>query len=166
MSSISKAAPRRQPDVGDTAVARLANSALTPNLDGPAEVVTAELSGAPSRRRRPEQQLQRAVLQHLELRSAPNVYWFHVGNGGWRTPIEAKVFKSLGVKPGVPDLILIRGGKTYGLELKADKGRLTPVQATAHVLMRAAGAEVEVAVGIDAALRTLEAWRLLKGRAA
>jgi len=110
---------------------------------------------------RPEQQLQRAVLQHLELRSAPNVYWFHVGNGGWRSPIEAAVFKSLGVKPGVPDLILIRDGQTHGLELKADKGRLTPVQATAHVLMRAAGAEAEVAIGIDAALSQLKNWGML-----
>jgi hypothetical protein len=67
---------------------------------------------------------------------------------------------------GVPDLILIRDGKTYGLELKADGARLTPVQRMAHVLMRAAGAEVAVAVGLDGALRQLESWGLLRGRAA
>src|SRR5262245_61872850 len=48
-------------------------------------------------RRRPEQALQRAVLDHLELWAVPNCYWFHVGNGGYRTPTEARVLKSLGV---------------------------------------------------------------------
>ena len=87
---------------------------------------------------RREQAIQRAVLQHLEVRAAPDTYWFHVGNGGWRSPIEARVFKSLGVRPGVPDLILIRDGRVFGLELKSEQGKLTPVQQTAHVLMRAA----------------------------
>src|SRR5262245_58911210 len=114
--------------------------------------------------KRAEQQLQRAVLEHLNVRAVTGCYWFHVGNGGYRTPTEAKCFKSLGVRPGVPDLILIHSGRAYGLELKADGGRLTPVQATAHVLMRAAGAKVEVAVGIDAAIQQLETWGLLKGR--
>jgi hypothetical protein len=111
-------------------------------------------------RRRPEEAIQRGLLQHLQVRAAPDVFWFHPANGGYRTPIEAKV---LGVKAGVPDLIWIRDGKTYGLELKVDVGRLTPVQRTAHVLMRAAGAEVVVAVGLDAALRQLESWGLLRG---
>jgi hypothetical protein len=103
------------------------------------------------------------VLEHLKLRHAPGIYWFHAANGGYRTPIEAKVLKSLGVMAGVLDLILIRDGKTYGLELKAHGGHLSPAQRTAHMLMRAAGAEVEVAVGLDAALRQLESWGLLRG---
>jgi hypothetical protein len=70
-------------------------------------------------RPRPEEAIQRGVLQHLEVRAAPDVFWFHPANGGYRTPIEAKVLKSLGVTAGVHDLILIRDGKTYGLELKA-----------------------------------------------
>jgi hypothetical protein len=116
------------------------------------------------RRRRPEQNLQRSVVEHLELYAVPNCYWFHVGNGGWRSPVEAKVFKSLGVRPGVPDLILIREGKTFGLELKTEIGKLTSVQRTAHVLMRAAGAEVEVAYGIDEALQLLRRWQILRRR--
>jgi hypothetical protein len=116
--------------------------------------------------RRAEQQVQRTVLEHLEVRAVPNCYWFHPANGGWRSPVEARVFKGLGVRPGVPDLVLIHAGRTYGLELKATRGRLTPVQRTAHCLMRAAGAEVEVATGIDAAVRQLEKWQLLRGHMA
>ena len=36
------------------------------------------------------------------------------------------MFKGLGVKAGVPDLILIHDGRTYGLELKADGSGVTP----------------------------------------
>jgi hypothetical protein len=43
-------------------------------------------------------------------------------------------------------------------------GRLSPAQRECHEQMRAAGAEVATAVGIDAALAQLAEWRLLRGR--
>ena len=36
--------------------------------------------------------------------------------------MEAAIFKGLGVVAGLPDIIAIKGGQTYGLELKAPKG--------------------------------------------
>ncbi len=116
------------------------------------------------RRARPEQQIQRAVFQHLRARGAPNVFAFHPANGGFRTPAEAAIFKGLGVVPGVPDVILIRGGKTYALELKAAGGRLTEAQGRAIDLMRRAGADAGSATGIDEALAWLEERQLLIGR--
>ena len=116
-------------------------------------------------RRRPEQDVQKAIAEHLRLRRAPGVYWFHPANGGYRKPLEAAIMKSLGVTAGVPDLICIREGKTYGLELKAPNGRLNESQRTAHEEMKAAGAEVAVAVGIDQALEWLEGWGMLRGLA-
>src|SRR5262249_56152814 len=77
-------------------------------------------------RRHPEQQIQRAVLEHLKLRHAPGVYWFHVANGGYRAPIEAKGLKSLGVMAGAPPLLLIPRGKTYRPYLKAQGGHPNP----------------------------------------
>jgi hypothetical protein len=65
----------------------------------------------------------------------------------------------------VPDIIAIRAGHTYGLELKADGGRPSPKQIEAMAAMEAAGATVALAVGLDAALSQLETWGLLKGRA-
>jgi hypothetical protein len=116
-------------------------------------------------RRRPEQQIQRALADHLRLRAQPNVFWFACENGGYRTAIEAAILKSCGIKRGVPDLILIKSGRTFGLELKAPNGRLSESQRTAHEEMKAAGAEVAVAVGIDQALERLEGWGLLRGTA-
>jgi hypothetical protein len=115
-------------------------------------------------RHRPEQQIQRALADHLRLRAHKGVFWFACENGGYRTAIEAAILKSCGIKRGVPDLILIKSGRTFGLELKAPNGRLSAAQEAAHEEMRAAGAEVAVAVGVDQALKQLEAWAMLKGR--
>jgi len=114
-------------------------------------------------RARPEQQIQRAVIEHLRRRGEPGAFAFHPANGGARRPIEAAILKSLGVIAGVPDVIVIHDGRCYGLELKADGGRVTAVQAQCHEAMRAAGAVVGVACGIDAALAQLVAWGLLRG---
>jgi hypothetical protein len=116
------------------------------------------------RRRRPEQDVQKAVAEHLRLRRAPGVYWFHPANGGARTAIEGAILKACGVRAGVPDLICIRDGRAYGLELKAPNGRLSDAQRLAHEEMARAGAEVAVAIGIDQALERLEGWGLLRGR--
>jgi hypothetical protein len=70
----------------------------------------------------PESAIQKAVFQHLAARGCG--FAFHVPNGGWRSPIEAAILKGQGVKPGVPDLIVIKDGRPFALELKAEGGRL------------------------------------------
>jgi hypothetical protein len=116
------------------------------------------------RRQRPEQAIQRAVFEHLRLRGAPNTFAYHAANGGARTAIEGAIFKSLGVVAGVPDVIIVKDGTTYALELKADNGKLSETQHNTIETMRRAGAIVGVAVGIDQALEFLEQHHLLKGR--
>ena len=123
------------------------------------------LGAAPMTRRcPPEADLQRAVLRHLELVRPRMCTGSMSATAAGARRSRRRCSRALGSAPGAPDLILIRDGKTLGLELKADGGKLTPVQATAHVLMRQAGAEVAVATGIDEALRQLEEWQLLRGR--
>jgi hypothetical protein len=114
------------------------------------------------RRASPEQQIHRAVMQHLRARGQPGVFAFHVPNGGKRSPIEAAIFKSLGVVAGIPDVLIIKQGRLYALELKAAKGKLTQAQMLTHTQMQAAGAIVATAVGLDAALEQLEVWGLLR----
>jgi hypothetical protein len=111
---------------------------------------------------RPEQSVQRALLDHLRWRAARDVFYFHVPNGGARHPIEAAIMKGLGVTAGIPDLIIIHNGRTYGLELKSENGRTTDVQLTTHTAMRAAGAVVATTYGLDEALGQLASWHLLR----
>lgn len=108
-----------------------------------------------------EAQVQRAVIDHLQRRGVKKLYWFHVPNGGRRGRIEGANFKRLGVKAGVPDLMLIHGGRTYALELKREKGRASGKQLLAHLSLQEAGAIVATAYGLDEAVRQLEAWKLV-----
>jgi hypothetical protein len=112
--------------------------------------------------RRPEQVIQRAVIEHLQWRGAPKIFWCHIPLGGWRSPVEAKILKGLGTVAGAPDLLLVRAGQAYGLELKSEHGRLTPAQIATHEALRLAGAEVSVATGVDAAIARLAAWGFLR----
>jgi VRR-NUC domain len=120
------------------------------------------VSGA--RRASPEAQIQRAVFQHFHVRGAPGVFVFHPANGGYRKPIEAAILKGLGVVAGVPDVIAIKDGRTFALELKADGGKLSPSQEQALIKLREAGAMATHAHGLDQALRVLEGWDLMRGR--
>ncbi|RMH12435.1 MAG: VRR-NUC domain-containing protein, partial [Gammaproteobacteria bacterium] len=57
--------------------------------------------------------------------------FFHPPNGGWRSKIEAAIFKGLGVRPGVPDLIVLEQNETHAglfVELKWGKNRMTQAQ--------------------------------------
>ena len=113
-------------------------------------------------RRRPEQELQKAVLQHLAWRGARGLFAFHYPAGGRRSLIEAAIFKSLGVVAGIPDILIIHKGEIFALELKVTGGHLTPIQIETQARMRAAACAVANAVEIDAALERLEQWGLLR----
>ena len=97
-----------------------------------------------SRRRHPEDDLQREVVKFLRAALVGNSVVFHVPNGGRRSFTEAKRFKGLGVLPGMVDLGVINDGRLIGLELKAPKGRVSDAQAWCHQQLRAAGAPVFV----------------------
>jgi hypothetical protein len=69
-------------------------------------------------RHRPEQTLQRAVVEHLSWRAAPGVWWTHIPLGGLRSKTEAAILKGLGTNRGAPDLLLVADGRAHCLELQ------------------------------------------------
>jgi hypothetical protein len=113
---------------------------------------------------RREQQVQRAIFDHLRARAVPGCFYFHCPNGGYRYPAEAAILKGLGVRSGVPDVLCIHQGRVYGLELKVAGGRATPAQTQALAELEAAGAVTSVAWGLDQALVMLEDWGILRGK--
>ena len=108
-----------------------------------------------TRRAQPEAILQRSLIEHLRWGARGDTWWTHVPTGGWRSPIEAAIFKSLGVRAGSPDLLIIRAGQPLFLELKAPGRKLSPVQTDCHAALRRAGATVETADNIDTAIAFL-----------
>ncbi len=83
-----------------------------------------------AKRNRPEQAIQQAAVNYLRvMENLGELTFFHVPNGGRRSKAEAGIFKTLGVRPGVPDLvILLPGGRTAFVEVKSDKGYLSQAQ--------------------------------------
>jgi hypothetical protein len=118
------------------------------------------------KRRQPEQDIQRAVVEHLQARAVRGLFFFHVPNGGVRSKAEAAIFAGLGVVPGVPDLAIIHNGRCFGLELKTEERgpHLSPTQIETQRLMREAGVTIATAHGLDAAVRQLESWGVLRGQ--
>lgn len=88
------------------------------------------------KRAHPEDDMQRALFKWITL-ATPRIpqlaVAFHPANGGYRTKIEAARLKGLGVRAGVPD-VMIPAPHHLGcfaglaLELKAPKGRVTEEQ--------------------------------------
>jgi hypothetical protein len=115
-------------------------------------------------RHRPEQIVHRSVVAHLRVRSAPGTVFLHPANGGARSKVEGAIFRSLGVAPGAPDLLLWQGGRSFALELKSEAGHTTDAQVDMLARLKDAGVLTAVARGIDEAMRCLETWGLLRGK--
>lgn len=116
-----------------------------------------------------ENEIQRAVFQHLRTRAAPGVFAFHPKNGGvhQRRRVQRGVNSGMGVVSGVPDVIVIFGGNVYAIELKKDNAPPPSAeQIRAIERIRDAGGHACVCYGLDRALACLEAWGILKGTAA
>ena len=134
------------------------------------------MSGTCHRRRQPERVLQTALVEHLRLRGRDGVLWLHVPNGGSRDIREAANLKRMGALAGASDLLLFRPGacphccgarlEGFALELKSDGGRPSEAQLNFMARFATAGGHTCFASDIDRALAVLEAWQLLRGRAA
>lgn len=89
-----------------------------------------------TRRASPEEDLQRVCFEwaSIKQRQYAILKWLiHVPNGGKRPKGEAGKLKALGVKPGVPDILLPRPSpqgrwKGLAIELKSSTGRVSPDQ--------------------------------------
>lgn len=142
----------------------------THNDHGRSGLTTARAGGAASpssrsdaaHRRASEETIHRAVVDALARAAKPGIAWTHMPAGEARAKGVAGKLKGMGVKPGWPDLLIVKGGRLYGLELKTETGRVSPAQVAAHEALRAAGAEVAIAFGLDAALEQLARWGVLR----
>jgi len=111
-----------------------------------------------SRRAQPEAALQRALLQHLSLRGTGWLVW-STPNAGRRSPRLGAELKRQGMVPGVGDLSLLSPiGNYYELELKSDRGRLSPAQRARKEAVLECSGTWAVAFGLNDALEVLREW--------
>lgn len=112
--------------------------------------------------KRPEQAIHQAVVAHLNARAESRTFFWHTPNEGKRGWVNAAALKAMGLVAGVPDLLILHGGKMYALELKAPGGRLTPSQRLVMERMSECGATVAAVFALDEAIITLECWGILR----
>jgi hypothetical protein len=96
-----------------------------------------------------EDNFQKAVARYLD---AKGVLWFHCPNGGHRNVAEAAKLKAMGVKAGIPDILILEPRKfCYGfaIELKVGKNKCTDSQKEMQRHFIAANWHVLVSYSLD-----------------
>ena len=124
--------------------------------------------GRRARPRKPPAQSQSELRLHIDAAEVlrrfcrPDWVWWHTPNGEIRDPRAAAKLKAMGVRPGVPDVLLVGpGGLLRCLELKASGGRLSEEQETFRSFCIARGVPFVVAFNIDQALVAFKTWGCL-----
>ncbi len=97
------------------------------------------------------------------IRSRPDIepHAFHCANERRTSPQAGQILKRKGVKPGVPDIIILKPcGRYHGLliELKVGKGKLSPAQKDFLATATTQGYMAVCCYGFEAARAIIEAY--------
>lgn len=88
---------------------------------------------------------------------AQGVWFFAVPNGAKMGPAEAAKMKREGLRPGIPDLLIVDKGKRIALEMKRrEGGRVSPEQASAMAHLGGEGWMCIIAHGAEDAIGVLK----------
>lgn len=110
-------------------------------------------------RKHEEQHLQQAVAKFLDSVLLPGVMWAAIGHGGGGATRGA-ILKSMGLKPGWPDIIIAAQGVSVGLELKAKDGRASPAQVAVQTGLIECGWKIYLCRSIEDVLAALDMSRV------
>jgi len=118
------------------------------------------------KRRQSEQSLHRAVAQYLDAALPKSMFWttFPAGGGG---RIRGAQLKAMGLRAGVPDLLIMWNAATLGIlqvgwiELKAKRGMVSMVQDIVHHDLRRMGCHVACCRSLDDVQETLIGWGIV-----
>jgi hypothetical protein len=114
-----------------------------------------------------EDALQKQVAGFLNTSLGQDAVWWHTPNGGSRNKVEAAKLKGMGVKPGVPDVLIFWPAGCMAIELKSDAGRVQPSQAEMMRALEVCGFYVAVCRSLNEVQDALRAARVpMRGRVA
>lgn len=102
-----------------------------------------------------ETAIQQHLIKLLNSYARPDIEFHHVPNGEQRNKKTARRLKSMGVQPGVADLMFLIDGQSIALELKSGKGKQTKAQADFQERFERAGGLYILANGINEAVKAL-----------
>ena len=115
-----------------------------------------------------ESAIQIQLVEYLELaaRSRDFLFWSTPNEGMGSARSGAGIgrmvkLKKMGLRSGVADLVFVKDGRTYFLELKRRLGKQSANQLFFEADAIRAGAEYAVAHSFDEAVNVLKAWGIL-----
>ncbi len=117
----------------------------------------------------PEHALHVAVAQYLGWVLRPPIFWTSIDHGAGRmTAISAALRKARGVKPGLPDiLILAPGPNVLGIELKAQGGGYqSPAQREVEAAFKDCKAWYVLCRSVEEVGKALDFIKIPRGKAA
>ena len=121
-------------------------------------VVTSSLLPDDPPRRHEEDELQRSIVDYARWALPQNALLFAVPNGGKRHKREAQRLVGLGVRAGIPDLILWHDSHTLGIEVKLRNTYLSPHQRQMHDRMKVCGVPAVVVRSLDEFIATVQSF--------
>jgi hypothetical protein len=99
--------------------------------------------------RHAEQSLQTAVASYLGWALPEYAAWFSTIPSGGGGLLRGKILKGMGLKAGVPDILIISDGRPYFIELKTARGTLSASQKETIRRLREAGAQVQICRSLE-----------------
>lgn len=85
----------------------------------------------------------------------------HSPNGGYRSKVEGGIFKAMGVRAGFPDLIFLLPNPGYhylAIEMKDDKGHMSPSQVEYKKIIEENGGKHELIRSFDEFREIITNW--------
>jgi hypothetical protein len=109
--------------------------------------------------KRPEQALHTAVAHFLDAALAPGVFWTSLDHAGGGATVGA-FRKARGVRKGLPDIMLLFGGRVFFIELKSEAGRLSPAQKEFSAILVRQCIAHDVARSLNEVIGLLGKWKI------
>lgn len=104
-----------------------------------------------------ERQLHRACAEYLAWALKPPA-WFSTFPAGGGGEMRGKILRGLGLKPGVPDLLVVFRGVAHWIELKTTRGKVSADQVVCRADLEDAGCPVAIVRSLDELQATLDRW--------
>lgn len=110
---------------------------------------------------RPESEIQRAIIKRLSLLgyvavAVPN--GAHIAGGPQERARKVAAMKADGMMVGFPDLVIIGKFCVGFMEVKTDKGKLSPAQTMARKILQDKGQKWALVRSQDDAVEALKEW--------
>ena len=109
-----------------------------------------------------ENQIQRSIAKYLDMMLLSDAFWTAINPIPGKSIVAASNSKAMGMKGGVPDILILFRGQSIWVEVKREGGYLDKRQKLVHADIEMAGGAVYTARSIDDIQEILQQWEIIK----